>query len=664
MGLIISYAAGVFDPLLNKQTQAAFLDVTPSVLHELDEPTPTPMPTSLPANTAVEAAPTPAGSPFATPSAPLGADAEDVLLLYNSTRPTNFDVNFCKIAEYYGLLCKQFDLMGNLTPADLQDSSGQTFKLIGISATDFPQLSDPEIALLQSAVSADGANLLIYEVGPSVDRSVLSALTNGKMIGAIASHDSVRDWTVTTTAPEVTREFSGWYIELTEVMRQLDNMLTIRDETAVEPLITSSDDYSKPFTMFARTTFGSGMVYVHSGDKGESSIGEVQLRSLYYRPENFTVVVPLMMTMSYVMGDEAWHNPTNVANLTLDDPPLTAEFANLNYEGLLAQMEAHNFFTTIAFMPYNLNISEPDTISLVKNNPDHYSLVQHGNNGDAYEFYLYTLPTPEPVGPGTPEAPASQFAAHPLSEQEADIEEGLVRMLHHQQTTGVPFDRVMIFPYGISPEETLVTLKRLNFLGTVNAQEIPLGAERTGAWDEGMYVATLDYANFPVVPRREYINSFSNPNPFIQDAIFDLFIDRPALFWSHPFEDELFTKGLDEFNVVADRLNALPGDLQWESLGDVLRHSYRMKAADDGSIEVQMFSPEAILENNSSTERIYHITKPETLNVPIQAVMINGASYPYRVENGTLTVDVVLPSHTSIDLHIIYQNQLNVSASN
>ena len=64
-----------------------------------------------------------------------GEDLESVLLLYDSTRVSNFDINFCKIAEYYGLKCKKIALdTGALTEDLLRDSQGNFFKLIGISA--------------------------------------------------------------------------------------------------------------------------------------------------------------------------------------------------------------------------------------------------------------------------------------------------------------------------------------------------------------------------------------------------------------------------------------------------------------------------------------------------------------------------------------------------
>ena len=55
----------------------------------------------------------------------------------------------------------------------------------------------------------------------------------------------------------------------------------------------------------------------------------------------------------------------------------------------------------------------------------------------------------------------------------------------------------MVFPYGISPEQTLVLLKKYNYLATVNAQDIPLDTTRPPTWDYGMYQANMDYGGFP-----------------------------------------------------------------------------------------------------------------------------------------------------------------------
>lgn len=666
LGLIVTLSTGGFQLPFTLPLATPTAEVLPAEMLEaqalrpstasLPEPEPQVTPTPLPA------APVPMPVTFAiADDAPPGTDLSDVLLLSDASEPTNFDINFCKIATYYGLLCKAFDLGRNTLVEDaVKDESGAYFRLIGMSAAHLSLLSPEELDLLMGSVIEKGGTLLLYEVTNQTDAAVLNRLTGGAVIDVTRPRDSVRDWTVTSEASEVTQEFSGKYIELTSVMKQLDYALEVDPASRITTLLVSEDDYGHNYPIFVRAGVEAGTVYVNAGSIGDepASLASLPLRSFYYAAEKFSVIMPLMFTMRHVMGYEAWHNEVNFANLTLDDPSLTPNYHLLDYEALLRQMDEHEFVTTIAFMPTNYQRSHPDVIRLLRNNPHRYSIVQHGNNNDGYEFYYYELP--DNLVSNDQSQPASGEAGHtarPFSEQEADLIEGLDRMLHHQQSTGVPFERVMIFPYGISPEDTLTVLKRLNFIATVNAEDRPLGASRPDTWDYGMYTASFDFANFPVIERRLYVDSYGNPDPFILDAAYDLFIDRPALFWSHPHEGELFTKGIDEFNLIADRINRLPGTIEWRTLGDVVKRAYTEKLNDDGTFDVRMSAHAMILSNRSSAERVYHVSKPESFNVPIDHVMVDGVEVPYRVADGRLVIDLRLPPQTEVEIVISYANQ-------
>lgn len=123
-------------------------------LKESTAPSPTPMSTSSP--TRVPPAPTSTSIPTEVPPTPTptlipldvgsekGEDLEDVLLLYDSTRASNFDTNLCRIAEYYGLLCKRIALDAtDLTDELLRDAQGDYFKLVGIGADTLLQSQPP-----------------------------------------------------------------------------------------------------------------------------------------------------------------------------------------------------------------------------------------------------------------------------------------------------------------------------------------------------------------------------------------------------------------------------------------------------------------------------------------------------------------------------------------
>jgi hypothetical protein len=221
----------------------------------------------------------------------------------------------------------------------------------------------------------------------------------------------------------------------------------------------------------------------------------------------------------------------------------------------------------------------------------------------------------------------------------------------HRGLTGIPLDQVMIFPYGISPEPTLALLKKSNYLATVNAQEVPLDATRPLNWDYGMYPANMDYGNFATLTRR-HPGEYGPFRPDLQPFIFDLFIGRAALFYSHT--GELFSTGVDSFDPVADDLNNLPVDVEWRSLGHILQHLYLQKDNDDGSVDVRMYTNVLILTNETDGEKTYHIFKAETLNVPIGQLTVNEHEFPYQVQSGWLTLDARLAAGVSAEIAIRY----------
>ena len=562
-----------------------------------------------------------------------GDDLEDVLLLYDSTNPSNFALNFCKIAEFYGLVCAQFALDANqLTDDLLRDADGSYFKLIGIDASVLlqppGQLTKNEIEILKSAVETGGANLFLSKVVADENTSAASIadLTDQAIQGVIGLKESHYNWIVSSDAPDVTMEFTGQEITSQSTLVQSELNILHVDPDSTTTLISSVADNGVTNPIFVQSKMGAGVIYVDAGEVA-SSLDQVPLMEIFYDPSHFSQIVPLMLTMRATLGEEAWHNNQDFANLTIDDPVLREPFHNLSFIGLLREMLDHNFHTTIAFIPANWQETQPEVVSLFKQYPERFSLAQLGNN---------------PAG--------EEITAQTIARQAWDIKEGKSRMEMLNYRTGLQYDPVMIFPYDIPPEPILGVLKEQNFLATVNAQDVPLNSARPADWDYGMYPVIMDYENFPVLTRRQ-------PGTYQQDIqpfIFDLYLDKPALFYSHPYEDGLFANGITSFNPVADRINNLYGSPDWQSLGFILRHLYLEKTNDDGSLDIRMFSNHLSLTNDSQDGQTYHITKQETLKVPITAVTLNGMDYSSRVEGDQLVMDVFIPSGATMEIIINY----------
>ncbi len=97
-------------------------------------------------------------------------------------------------------------------------------------------------------------------------------------------------------------------------------------------------------------------------------------------PEVFSSAATYFLFFRHAAGDYAWHYDAQYANLTIDDPWLTEPYGHLAYGALLTEMQKHRFHTTIAFIPWNFDRSEPDVVTLFREHPEHYSIAVHGDD--------------------------------------------------------------------------------------------------------------------------------------------------------------------------------------------------------------------------------------------------------------------------------------------
>ena len=173
----------------------------------------------------------------------------------------------------------------------------------------------------------------------------------------------------------------------------------------------------------------------------------------------FAEIAPAMIFTKYCAGDRGWHALQHYANLTIDDPWLREPYGHLIYKDLLKEMEKHNFHTTIAFIPWNYDRSEAQTVALFRSHPERFSICVHGDNHDHKEF--------------------DDFGSKPLILQIAAIKQSLARMDKFQSLTGNSLRQCLC----ISPQHRLRThsgtAQSYNFTATVNSLNVPM--DRTQA---------------------------------------------------------------------------------------------------------------------------------------------------------------------------------------
>ena len=570
-------------------------------------------------------------------------DLDDCALLFDSNQMENSDVNFKKICQFYGLRCREIDLrLTDLTEELLRDANGQYLTGIGVNAKTLEKeepvlLDSTELAILKEAVS-DGAHLLISNFCSAMtnDLSATRQLTDDQVVGVSPSFVNL-NWIVSDHQPEITREFSGQTIPFWGA--DCASSPVVDGSTMVLVSSLDKDNPEIEYPNFVGFPLGSGTIFVDGGNQRQS-LEYLPMRGLY-DSEYFYNIVPTMMFIRFAGGDECWHNDLNYANLTIDDPNLSdMHYGDMNFQDVLTEMEAHGFFTTIGLIPRDYRNFADQVVTLFWENPDRYSIVQHGNNHDGFEFFAYDSAGSLAV---CLERGWCDHSPRTLIEQEADIVEGATRIAEFERLTDLLCEDVMIFPCGISPMATLGLLKAYNFTATVNGQSVPIGEESGQNYDFNLRPLNMNYANFACSPRRHWQQD--------QRYLFDFFIDNPVLIYEH---DWFFENGPDAFNNAAASINGISGSVEWMSLGYIIKHLHLKKRNDDGTISVAMYTNDLIISNEMAEAHIYHIQKEETFNVPILSLTVDGIPATYSLLYDTLHVTVTIPSGASRKIEIRY----------
>ena len=167
--------------------------------------------------------------------------------------------------------------------------------------------------------------------------------------------------------------------------------------------------------------------------------------------EYFLRAVPIVLYIKWAFAHTCWQPPEVNACLVIDDPVLKPRYGCIDFEKLLSLMVQHNFSTSIAFIPWNWQRSQPAVAGLFRNNPDRYSLSIHGCDHTAAEF-------------------GDRDRNRITCKASLAVE----RMRRHESKTGLGHDRVMVFPQGVFSESAMTALKHAGFIAAVNTEMISI----------------------------------------------------------------------------------------------------------------------------------------------------------------------------------------------
>lgn len=352
-----------------------------------------------------------------------------------------------------------------------------------------------------------------------------------------------------------------------DICRELSGLSFIPDNECILTLKESTQDMQQLLSinekaLFAFTRRGNCRVFllpVEIIDIKRKISGRLT------RDDCFIKIAPIAMFLRYVFPEYFTDNDDHYACLIIDDPLLKETYGFIDYYKLLELMDVHNFFTTVAFIPRNYNRTDKKIAELFKQRPDRFSVCVHGCDHTQGEF-----------GKRDPEY------------LDRKIRLSTARMIEHEKMTGIPFDRVMVFPQGVFSLEAMEVLDKNNYLAAVNSVSVPVnGSEYLDASDY-LQCNIMKYGNFPLFMRKL-------PESLI-DFAFDLFWGKPVFMVIH---NDYLRNGYEKLIDCIVKFNSLSENIKWESVGNIIdKFTTKIAANDDvADIDLRGFGINGFNEN-------------------------------------------------------------------
>jgi hypothetical protein len=556
---------------------------------------------------------------FLTVAVGPSALASDVLFLTKSGSGTLED-QVLRASRFYGLGVQVFSIDASTDRAritrSLKDPSALAFIVSANALSDLDR-----VATFKSLRRANGSRipLLIVAAGSRDASHALSDWSGGRIRDCKAIENHIGEWHM-------------MFVRETDLVYQLAGFAPKSATGPTCGFVLSNDPSTQVLAQMQNETekFPALIEFPVDGQSvfavtAISPIGKVESSGAATLQEAFSSVAGLLVFLRKAAGERVWHTPAYYANLTVDDPWLTEPYGNLGFEAVLHEMEKHNFHTTIAFVPWNFDRSEPQVVSLFHNHEDRFSISIHGNNHNHREFGEYSI--------------------QPLNRQRENIEQALARMEQFKRVTGLPYDRVMVFPHAVAPTETLEALKEHNYWATVNSENVPLGSSVPNDPLFPLTPWTLAFKGFPSVKRISAEIPVSTTNIAI-----NAFLGNPQLFYVH---QEFFEDKIGAFDATADEINRLEPTVQWKSLGYIIRHLYLTRLRSDQDYDVLAISPNLELVNPTDRSLVFHVHKPED-PIPPSSVTVDGSPISYQMAPNEIRFDVTLEPKQITDIEISY----------
>ena len=282
-------------------------------------------------------------------------------------------------------------------------------------------------------------------------------------------------------------------------------------------------------------------------------------------------------------------------------------------------MEEKRFCTSIAFIPWNYRRTNKNVAVLFQEHGDKFSLSVHGCDHTGAEF-------------GSSDETLLRYKAVKVFE----------RMTIHQQLSGLPFDKVMVFPQGLFSTFAMKALKSCGYLAAVNSTPYPVDIEDDGlTLGELLDVAVTRFSNLPLFVRRY------PKNP--AELAFDLFLGKPALIVEH---HGFFRNGYGVLTDFVDKMNSLEKRLEWSGLAEICSRASLKRVDENGDVHVKFYADLFRLQNDTDRPQNYLLFRRVLSEEPLSGVTINGLHVEFEKETDALKIPLSLNARQVAEIRV------------
>jgi hypothetical protein len=427
--------------------------------------------------------------------------------------------------------------------------------------------------------------------------------------------------TVTNDFPEMCGPLSG--LQVSVQPNDSDNCLEVRLPAEEHQNIISTNCGKK----FISVTCSGVRFFLNTS----SRIIDIRAAATKYFEvkDHFCRAVPIVMYLKWAFASICWRGPAETRGcLIVDDPLLKPRYGFLRFRHALELMDSHNFTTAIAFIPWNWRRTNRETVQQFKSRADRLSLCIHGCDHSAGEF-----------------------AARSSALLNRRIRTANQRMASLFRRTSLPHDNIMVFPQGMFSPESGRALKLNGMVAAVNTEVAPSGGagnetKIADLWD----VALMKYGSFPIFTRRYLTHG-------VENLAFDALLGKPCLMVAH---HEVFRDRGRELAEFIEKLNSLKWDLRWCSLGEVIRHSFKIRNTSEETCTIQIYGTHVELENTLTVPIETTVMKEEADPRSVEQVKLNRESVEHCYEDGRLKFKVWMRPSEKVEVRLTYFDKLDI----